>query len=496
MFNLSQIRPATAYRVPAPSFKLPTYSPSEFTPAQQEAIETAFQVVMDNGIGRLRGAAGTGKTYALRGHILKVLHETNIKVTLCAPTHQAVGVVVEKLNFTHIRLNVSTLASALSMREYIDDEGNVSFIPQDKKYPNLKGVGHLIVDESSMIGDIEFRSILEAMSLHDFSILFVGDFCQIQPVRNKGASFALDVERFEREYGREFPIDTVTLTDIIRQGSGSPIIQLASDLREAIEAKEPYFYLENRNYEESIITDTPDGKYKQGILVIDDVDDLMDFMSAAYNNESAHIRSTFIRTVAYKNETVRELNELIRYMRYGDDAEDRMLIEGEHIVLRAPYLQNKIVICNNNEEVRIEEIENSEVEFTIAETLYTIPTFKVTLFRVYTAAQTKFIAHIPTQDGKELLDEIMGEYAEQINSLPPAARKDYWRHFFSIKENFLTWRYCHAQTVHTSQGSTFNICIVLWDEVASVKKHTERCNLLYTAITRPSDLLVIFRGHI
>ena len=67
-----------------------------------------------------------------------------------------------------------------------------------------------------------------------------------------------------------------------------------------------------------------------------------------------------------------------------------------------------------------------------------------------------------------------------------------WKHFFSFSENFADLKYNHAVSVHKSQGSTYKQVILNVKNLNLNKNIKERKRLFYTAITRASDLVVLY----
>ncbi len=467
---------------------LPQLDLSVFTEDQQGAIKFGRDIFEQNLLGTISGAAGTGKTFALRGHLLDMMHNTTAVVCMCAPTHQAVGVLREKLGFAYYRLITSTLASALSLKESTMADGTKIFVPSNKNYANLKGVNHLVIDESSMIGDKEFQYVLEAQDIHGFSVLFVGDMFQIPPVKNGGRSWAMDAERFYRDYELRLPY--FSLTKIIRQGAGNPIIELATILRELQEGGERRIRLEEHIVESELMEDTDTTK---GLLLVEDADELIDMLNALYLHESYNNTPSFVRTVSYKNDTMRAFNSMVRVIIHGEEfCEENDFAEGEVIVLREPYIIGKEIIANNNQEVRITSCELEDVFVIVGNEEVSIEAYRAEVETLEEGGS--FQAYIPTFEGRAYLEQELSNWGKNINKMPPASRGPHWRNFYAVKGQFLWCRHAHAQTVHTSQGSTFNYTIMLWDEIASVNNSNECLPLLYTALTRASDAVIIYRG--
>ena len=68
-----------------------------------------------------------------------------------------------------------------------------------------------------------------------------------------------------------------------------------------------------------------------------------------------------------------------------------------------------------------------------------------------------------------------------------------WKDYYDFKEGFADMKYNHAITVHKSQGSTYKQAIVNIKNIGLNKNKTERTRLLYTAVTRASKLLILYK---
>ena len=67
---------------------------------------------------------------------------------------------------------------------------------------------------------------------------------------------------------------------------------------------------------------------------------------------------------------------------------------------------------------------------------------------------------------------------------------------FESRNNFIslfaTFKYNHALTVHKSQGSTYKQAIINIKNIEMNPNKKEKKRLLYTAITRASDLVILY----
>ena len=72
------------------------------------------------------------------------------------------------------------------------------------------------------------------------------------------------------------------------------------------------------------------------------------------------------------------------------------------------------------------------------------------------------------------------------------AKEISWIDYYNFVEMVADLKYNHAITVHKSQGSTYKQAIVNIKNIYINKNHKEKTRLLYTAVTRASELLILY----
>lgn len=187
----------------------------------------------------LIGAAGTGKTTAMKGttqaliqspktgilqnHDHKHLPHGVPGIVVCAYTRRATNNIRRNMDES-MKANCLTIHKLLEYGpEYfqvVDDDGNertsMRFQPmRHADNPLPQEITTLIFEESSMIGTSLYNEVLNALQ-HKCQIIFLGDIQQLPPV------FGPAVLGFKLS---ELP--TIELTEVYRQALESPIIRLA-----------------------------------------------------------------------------------------------------------------------------------------------------------------------------------------------------------------------------------------------------------------------------
>lgn len=171
---------------------------------QEEAIATAgaWLRMKYQPVFYLAGYAGTGKT-TLAKHIAELAKGI---VAYAAFTGKAATVMRSK-GCKH----ASTIHS-LIYHTNIDDDGGLTIARKSKQ--DLDGVKLIVIDECSMVD----QSMAADLLAFDIPILVLGDPAQLPPVGNAGFFTGRDPD--------------IMLTDVHRQAESSPIIKLATEIRQ------------------------------------------------------------------------------------------------------------------------------------------------------------------------------------------------------------------------------------------------------------------------
>jgi len=341
------------------------------------------------------------------------------------------------------RIEFKTVHSALRMKMYTNPHtGLRKFVPEkNSKYNNPFNFCKLaIVDEASML-NTELLVMLDTMN---FPIVYVGDEFQINPVGE------LETPVFNRNY------TTFELMEIIRQGAGNPIIDLSRDI-DMVFFKQPKL-IEGKGY----IYNEVKG------AIIEDLAEVNGTDEAKY--------------LSWTNPDVDGMNAMVRRRIYGNP---RKVELGEVLVFNSPSWG-----FYTNQEVKVESVDvvTAAVRIPTYQTHYDddgdpIDHTQTIKMRYYRVNESFDIVH---EDSEVLFKEVATEIKDCCKN---AAWN--WKGFYSFTERFADIKYNHAITVHKSQGSTYKQVILNIGNVYFNKNAYERQRLLYTGITRASDLVVL-----
>jgi len=188
--------------------------PMTLTKDQEEAeelIEEWFHN-LDTQIFVLCGYAGTGKTFLIDHTVRKLGLVPGKSAVFVAPTGKAASVLLRG------GTPAGTVHSLIYVREEdieVDENGEIiseRFLRFTKKESIDSDIRLIVVDETSMVPDEVLRDLLS----FGVKCLFSGDPAQLPPV---GGSNTL------------LSMPCVTLTEIVRQEAGNPIVRLAAKAR-------------------------------------------------------------------------------------------------------------------------------------------------------------------------------------------------------------------------------------------------------------------------
>ncbi|MBS9768834.1 MAG: AAA family ATPase [Flavobacteriaceae bacterium] len=417
----------------------------------------------------LKGYAGTGKTSAIAG-LVKAMQKLKMKVILLAPTGRAAKVFSEYANFPAWTVHKHIY------RQKEEDEGMGYF---DLNFNKAKDT-LFIVDEASMLSDEEtyspfgsgrlltdlFRFVFD--SQNNNKLLLVGDTAQLPPVGLE-ISHALDANYIKDTF--YYKVQEVVLTEVIRQGADSGILENATSLREK---------LLNGQTTDLQLTENFDVKHINGGELIECLED-------TYNKEGMEEAIVITRS----NKRANAYNEGIR----------RTILWREEEVA----VGDLVMIVKNNyywkdDEKKLDFIANGEIaeitKFKRIEELYGFRFAEVVLYFVNydVKIETKILLNTLTAEAPALS-------REEMRVLYTNVLEDY-QHLTTKKQrqkamrenpyfNALQVKFAYAITCHKSQGGQWNTVFIDQGYLTDEMLGNEYYRWLYTAVTRAKKQLYL-----
>lgn len=396
----------------------------------------------------LLGEGGTGKSTCIMS-AAQAWRKAGLKVMFCAPTHKA----VKQLEKFAANAGLSNSAAFCTLHKAL----GLALLPtSERKFskqvaePILHTFDIVVLDEGSMVSKYAvFDYLLPALG--ETSLVVMGDKMQLPPVREQ-SSPALELGG----------ATIMELTKVERFSQGSSIAEITSALRKTINSGSPLAL---------DLTQTS----AQVVRPVEFMKTILERFDSDTNLENT-------RVLAWTNSRVNTINAAIREKIYGRRA--AMFELGEQVVTGAPiYDELGELLMSTDEECLVRGVQESSLHYSSNGKTY--KTFLLALESLHTNTATTFAHVIHPSDEMEL----MGDLEDLANK----ARRDprMWGNFHQLKDLFADIKYCYAVTVHRSQGSTYETCIVDAENILRNRNKAERDKLLYVACSRASKELLI-----
>jgi exodeoxyribonuclease-5 len=422
------------------------------------------------------GSAGTGKSI-LVNYIIKWCEQQDIEYTLCAPTHKAALVISRYTNREAITLH-KLLALSPNLDIFMLDFRNLMF-----KCGNTNGSmpykGVIICDESSMINDDLYEVLLTKAQEFKSQIIFTGDFCQLQPVKQDSLTKIIHTK------------PSIELQKIYRQSDKSGLLDVLQTLR-----KHSILRFDNSIGEDG------------SLLVTSNMSEFL--KEAKIEIEKALKESDVLKTkiLCYTNERVQAYNAGFHKALFGEDCQyhkNEFLIGCENLEF------NNFKFYNSMDYVIINEPEKIDLgipNFGI------LPAIRLELYDSLTKSSGN-IAMLSKDISKDYLDMLaykIEEFRQSAISSKQAGNKaqanKYWRRYFEMVESFTTpidlyvdgrlirkksFDYSYAISTHKAQGSTYDSVFVDIRNINSCRDEAVRRQLQYVALSRTKKNVLIYQ---
>ena len=419
----------------------------------------------------LKGYAGTGKTYII-SNIVKNLWKINKRVVLLAPTGRSA-----KVLSSYCKKEAYTIHKEIFYTKN-NFSGNPEFTLKINKHKNTI----FIVDEASMISTnrgegvgLFSQSLLDNIIKYVYSgfkckLLIIGDVAQLPPVKSN-ISYALDDSYLEKEYNKS--INSVELTDVVRQEKESGILSYATSIRNKIEN----YLFEDISFNSEIFSD---------VVRVEDGEQLMNLIQDSYNNygieetaiivrsnKRANLYNKSIRDKILNNENIISVGDLL------------MVVKNNYF-----WLNNKkdLGFIANGDIIKIEEIYNIKniYGFKFAEVKISMVDYpNISPLETVLILDSLFI-NTPAIDFNtmnNLYQEILKDFMN--------VKTKYKRHM-GVKNNkffnALQVKFAYSFTCHKSQGGQWSSIFLEFPFLPNGMDE-DFFRWLYTAITRAKSKL-------
>lgn len=478
-----------------------TFNNCQLTKGQEELLQKLnIFLESDAFCFLLKGYAGTGKTFMMKG-LTDYLKEVNRPFVVAAPTGRAAKVISQRIKATAYTIH-KTIYSNKDIKEFKTDntDGTETF----KFYYDLKNNEEpantvYIIDEASMLSDVysegEFfrfgsgfllKDLLKYINFdnndHKKKIIFIGDNAQLPPV-NMNLSPALDTDYLLENC--KISAQSYELTEVKRQQKDSGILHNATKIRKSLK--------ENIFNQIDIETSFPDTKPVQH------QDLLKTYLDACGNKLD---EETII--IGYSNASVKEYNDFVRNYffpnQYSITQNDRVilvsnnynyeieLLNGDFGIVKEVSLKNETRVITLKRKNKAGELIEIKVSLTFRDVVIQFKDANQQPFDI----SCKIIENLLHSGERDLSsDELKALYIDfktrnpnlkaGTKELKDALRSD--RYF-----NTLRIKFGYAVTCHKAQGGEWKRAFINC-KTAMGYFNASYFRWLYTALTRAKEVL-------
>ena len=442
----------------------------------------------DETVFSLQGYAGTGKTTIMKVFD-KYLNNSFSKPLYVSPTHKA-NAVTRANNPEALVKTIHSLLGLSPDYDVLKDSFDLSKI----KFSSQSGINNtvqgtiIIVDESSMLEDSLADHLVEEAKKNGNRIIFIGDPAQLSPVGQTTESKALNYS------------GKVELTKVERTGDNA-ILKDATSLRE--------------NNTLSYITDLND---KGDGIIYTNKPATLDFFLKNIVNKNNFKNPLELRILTGENKYIPTYNKLIRNILFGENAPQlvkgdilmgysnekrtrdpkrpyEIINSGDYIVDEisdltekvVPYTDNKIKVFGYKVSLK-NAYDNSNVETFILDSNNNANSIAAT--------QMANLVNRLWSRRSELISEDRRKEASKIIDIINSINNSFST-MFDVKDQYgkiiryKTFDYAYTQTVHKSQGATYNNVVVLEDTFNKFSE-SEKQKLKYVALTRAKHKVLYY----
>ena len=422
---------------------------------QVDAARVVTGALLNGQPSCLTGSAGTGKSYTA-ARIAEWLVNQGLNILMCAPTHKAANVLTTQL-----------LTTALSKKPVYTVHSLCGLVPKFKDGKQLlmqvgeridKSCDVLFVDEVSMIGPQVYEHVMSLSRKHQFTVVMIGDLYQLPPTDSNNPSPAFYDPK----------VAQARLTTIHRQAEGSPIIDLATAIRDSMINKKPLPQLK-----EFLCKDIKKMSLEK-------------WSRSASKQWRKRGSVSDIMMICYTN--ARVLSSAYTLRRLRDGLASREPMPGETLIANDTVLdpeRRDEILINNNDYCRVyDSAEKADVAG--------VPGWYVT---VISSGEEKRVFMPERIEGvKEHLKVIAGKALRLRDSGEHSEAREVWTKYFYLRNSCADLRPPYAQTVHKSQGSGYERVFLDLRDLAVMARTPSAehyPNALYTAITRARERILI-----
>lgn len=307
----------------------------------------------------------------------------------------------------------------------------------------------VIIDESSMIPQWFYDKLVDYAEEFNLKLLFVGDSGQLPPVKEKTSPVFTLAENEDAH---------ILMKEIVRQSSGSKILEVATSIRNNI-LQEKFDFSTILPKEHIVKT-----REQLGDIALEYFKKGNDF--------------TDTKIIAWRNKTVAWYNTYIRSSLRGPVLpKECPFIVGDPVVSKKPVYKGLENVLYTSQEMIVQAISES--------TRSGIKTYAITLKSKY---EPKVTVHmVRPSNYKTYLSKCKWYKTKAQRSDDP---RD-WAIYRQFAYGFAELDFSYAITSHRAQGSTYKNVFIDMTDICDNPNIEERNKCLYVAASRPTESIYI-----
>jgi hypothetical protein len=407
---------------------------------QKNAADEFLRFLMNDTDSEMvvQGHAGTGKSF-LTAYMLDLIKTSADLLKLLTTNSTDVNVILTattnkaaKVLSDMAGVPARTIHSLLSLKVTNNYQTGNTGLRQTKDFQAIHNT-LIIIDEASMVNTQLLKIIRD--STKSCKVLYIMDSYQLAPIKENFCPAAKVANK-------------CVLSTIQRQAAGNPIIGFAEGYRKVLDGF-PF---------------PPIVAAGTAILRVDGPT-FRNMIDTEFNRKGHTVDDAKI--LAWKNDRVHQYNTHVR----GLYAPSDVFQIGEWVTTNKPILDSKgRVLVTTDSIIQITDMDNDPVM------CMGVSCWEITFDGI--------IVYLPVNPNHVT-------YRIRLASMEAKKTND-WAEYFRIKDGFADLRPVHASTVHKSQGSTYRTAFIDLDDIGKNSKASEVARLMYVAVTRASERIVLY----
>lgn len=470
----------------------------DFNREQKYAISRISEWIMDKSEGKtsdewivLEGEAGTGKTSVINDIILNALTVHGGDVMVGAVSNQATDNIIDKLTEQTTKLvniNRKTVAGMLGLKMDTSKEKK-GFVEDPYQGTPILHSDMVIIDEASMVTEQLIEKVKQAAE-RGIPVLFLGDEAQVRPIR-EGQWF--DEHRIDKNadapvFANRANTEFIKLTERVRQGEGSPILDFAHAYRDSWEHNTPLPKIPGRQ-------SSVDGRIiftaKRATELLNNLVPVFKEAIKTNNPNLIHIvpfnrdyqRNGTGAIVGVKPRSALWWNQKIYDALHPENAGTYVLMEGDLVRFDNDYTIGENKSVHNSDNAQVVSSGNERTD-----------TYGVK-YRIVTL----------NWRGENITVPVVSQDVDNLNKFTAVKKTLFSK--ARKREEGITYQKVHeyidgyadvnlsyALNVHRAQGSTYDITILDQDNIdtaPNIGGYRDNASLGYTAATRAKNVLLV-----